>query len=206
MARTRDEALHATRRQDILAAAARVFKAKGFHLARTEDICAEAGLSAGTLFRHFPDKRSMIVAIADVEFERLRSEIAQLSTKEGILWLTKITAEELEQLIEPKGFELGTDSWLELARDGEGRKRLLAVDQTLRQMISRQLEQGMAEGWIRGSVDSDGTAAILLALFSGLQLGSEVGLAVNTKATACAIADLFGGLLVSRSSSTNSQP
>ena len=206
MARTRDEALHATRRQDILAAAARVFKAKGFHLARTEDICAEAGLSAGTLFRHFPDKRSMIVAIADVEFERLRSEIEQLSTKEGILWLTKITAEELEQLIEPKGFELGTDSWLELARDGEGRKRLLAVDQTLRQMISRQLEQGMAEGWIRKSVDSDGTAAILLALFSGLQLGSEVGLAVNTKATACAIADLFGGLLVSRSSSTNSQP
>jgi len=202
MARTRDEALHATRRQDILAAAARVFKAKGFHLARTEDICAEAGLSAGTLFRHFPDKRSMIVAIADVEFERLRSEIEQLSTKEGILWLTKITAEELEQLIEPKGFELGTDSWLELARDGEGRKRLLAVDQTLRQMISRQLEQGMAEGWIRKSVDSDGTAAILLALFSGLQLGSEVGLAVNTKATACAIADLFGGLLVSRSSLT----
>lgn len=206
MARTRDEALHATRRQDILAAAARVFKAKGFHLARTEDICAEAGLSAGTLFRHFPDKRSMIVAIADVEFERLRSEIEQLSTKEGILWLTKITAEELAQLIEPKGFELGTDSWLELARDGEGRKRLLAVDHSLRQMISRQLEQGKAEGWIRKPVDSDGTAAILLALFSGLQLESEVGLAVDTQATAYAIADLFGGLLISRSSSTINQP
>ena len=197
MARTRDEALHATRRQDILAAAARVFKAKGFHLARTEDICAESGLSAGTLFRHFPDKRSMIAAIADVEFERLRSEIEQLSTREGILWLTQIKAEELAQLIEPKGFELGTDSWLELARDGEGRKRLLLVDQTLRQMISRQLEQGKAEGWIRKSVDSDGTAAILLALFSGLQLGSEVGLAVDTQATACAIADLFGGLILS---------
>ncbi len=197
MARTRDEALHATRRQDILAAAARVFKVKGFHLARTEDICAESGLSAGTLFRHFPDKRSMIAAIADIEFERLRSEIEQLSTREGILWLTRLTAEELAQLIEPKGFELGTDSWLELARDGEGRKRLLVVDQTLRQMISRQLEQGKAEGWIRKSVDSDGTAAILLALFSGLQLGSEVGLAVDTQATACAIADLFGGLLLS---------
>ena len=197
MARARDEALHATRRQDILAAAARVFKAMGFHLARTEDICAESGLSAGTLFRHFPDKRSMIAAIADVELERLRSEIEQLSTREGILWLTQIKAEELAQLIEPKGFELGTDSWLELARDGEGRKRLLLVDQTLRQMISRQLEQGKAEGWIRKSVDSDGTAAILLALFSGLQLGSEVGLAVDTQATACAIADLFGGLLLS---------
>jgi AcrR family transcriptional regulator len=197
MARTRDEALHATRRQDILAAAARVFKAKGFHLARTEDICEEAGLSAGSLFRHFPDKRSMIAAIADVEFERWRSEIEEFSTKEGILWLTQITARELAKLIEPKGFELGTDSWLELARDSEGRKRLISGDETLRQMISRQLEQGKAEGWIRKSVDSDGTAAILLALFSGLQLESEVGLAVDTKATACAIADLFGGLLVS---------
>ena len=195
MARTRDEALHATRRQDILAAAARVFKAKGFHLARTEDICAESGLSAGTLFRHFPDKRSMIAAIADVEFERLRSEIEQLSTREGILWLTRLTAEELAQLIEPKGFELGTDSWLELARDSEGRKRLLEVNHGWRQMISRQLEQGKAEGWIRKSIDSEGTATILLALFSGLQLEREVGLAVDTKATARAIADLFGGLL-----------
>ena len=197
MARTRDEALHATRRQDILAAAARVFKAKGFHLARTEDICAESGLSAGTLFRHFPDKRSMIAAIADVEFERLRSEIEQLSTREGILWLTQIKAEELAQLIEPKGFELGTDSWLELARDSEGRKRLLEVNHGWRQMISRQLEQGKAEGWIRKSIDSEGTATILLALFSGLQLEREVGLAVDTKATACAIADLFGGLILS---------
>jgi hypothetical protein len=148
----------------------------------------------------------MIAAIADVEFERWRSEIEEFSTKEGILWLTQITARELAKLIEPKGFELGTDSWLELARDSEGRKRLISGDETLRQMISRQLEQGKAEGWIRKSVDSDGTAAILLALFSGLQLESEVGLAVDTKATACAIADLFGGLLVSRSSSTNSQP
>ncbi len=195
MARTRDEALHATRRQDILAAAARVFKAKGFHLARTEDICAESGLSAGTLFRHFPDKRSMIAAIADVEFERLRSEIEKLSTREGILWLTRLTAEELAQLIEPKGFELGTDSWLELARDSEGRKRLLEVNHGWRQMISRQLEQGKSEGWIRKSIDSKGTATILLALFSGLQLEREVGLAVDSKATACAIADLFGGLL-----------
>jgi hypothetical protein len=117
-----------------------------------------------------------------------------------------ISTEELEQLIEPKGFELGTDSWLELARDGEGRKRLLEVNNGWRQMISRQLELGKAEGWIRKSIDSEGTATILLALFSGLQLEREVGLAVDTKATACAIADLFGGLLVSRSSSTNSQP
>lgn len=196
MARTRDEKLHTDRQQDILAAAARVFKAKGFHLARTEDICAEAGLSAGTLFRHFPDKRSMITAIADVEFERFRTEIEQLATREGILWLTQITATDLAQVLEPKGFELGTDSWLELARDEDGRRRLLAVDQTLRKTIARQLKRGQAEGWIRKSINCEGTAAILLALFSGLQLESEVGLAVNTKATAGAMADLFGSLIL----------
>ena len=50
---------------------------------------------------------------------------------------------------------------------------------------------------VLNAMDSEGTATILLALFSGLQLEREVGLAVDTKATACAIADLFGGLLPS---------
>ncbi|MCZ8338683.1 MAG: TetR/AcrR family transcriptional regulator [Burkholderiaceae bacterium] len=166
-------------------------EAKGFHLARTEDICAEAGLSAGTLFRHFPDKRSMIMAIADVEFERFRAEIEALATREGIAWLTRITAADLAQLLEPKGFDLGTDSWLELARDAKGGRRLLGVDLKLQRTLARQLARGQAEGWIRASLDCEGTAAVVLALFSGVRLDGEVGVTVNTKATARAMADLF---------------
>ncbi|WP_244106837.1 TetR/AcrR family transcriptional regulator [Burkholderia cenocepacia] len=75
MARTRNENLHQQRRAQILTAAARVFKAKGFHGARTEDICAAADMSAGAVFRYFADKREMIDAIISVEVERYTAGI-----------------------------------------------------------------------------------------------------------------------------------
>jgi TetR/AcrR family transcriptional regulator, repressor for uid operon len=196
MARTRDEALHAQRHDDILQAAARVFKAKGFHLARTEDICAEAQLSAGTLFRHFPDKRAIIMAIADIEFASYQSEVSKLATREGIRWLSQITPQELTTLLRPRGFELGVDSWLELARDPQGRQRLLAADKSLRQTLAKELKRGQNEGWVRKSLDCPGAATVVLSLFSGLMFDAELGLTIDTPATARAMADLFGGFLL----------
>jgi TetR/AcrR family transcriptional regulator, repressor for uid operon len=196
MARTKDAALHAQRHHDILRAAARVFKAKGFHLARTEDICAEAQLSAGTLFRHFPDKRSMITAIADIEFDNYRTELGRLVTCEGIRWLSKITAEDLAELLRPRGFQLSADSWLELARDPQGRTRLLKLDKQLRQTLTKELRRGQAEGWVDKSLDCQGAANLVLALFSGLLFDAELGLAIDIKATARAMADLFSGFLL----------
>lgn len=195
MARTKDQALHDQRHRAILLAAARVFKAKGFHLARTEDICAEAGLSAGTLFRHFPDKWSMIVAIAEIEFERYEAELGRLATREGIAWLANLSAGDLDELLRPRGFDLGVDSWLEISRDPEGRKRLHAVDRRLRRTLATELKRGQTEGWVKPTLDCDGTASVVLALFSGLLFDAEVGISIDTQATAAAIRSLFGAYL-----------
>ena len=197
MVRIKDESLHAQRHHEILEAAARVFKAKGFHLARTEDICVEAQISPGTLFRHFPDKRAMIMAIANIEFENYKAELDKLATREGIRWLSQITARDLAGLLKPKGFELSADSWLELARDEEGRARLAGVDKRLREGFAKELRRGQAEGWIRKSLDCQGAATLVLALFSGLMIDAEIGIVIDTKATARAMADLFSGLLPS---------
>jgi TetR/AcrR family transcriptional regulator, repressor for uid operon len=196
MARHRDDTLHAQRRADILRSAAQVFKAKGFHLARTEDICSEANLSAGTLFRHFPDKRSMIMAIMEIEFEQYKTDVQQLATKQGIQWLAQIGPDGLAELLQPKGFDLGTDSWLEMARDPEGRQRMLAFDQKLRQTLSKELKRGQADGWVRPSLDCVGAANLILALFSGLYFDHELGFAIEPKATARALADLVSGFVL----------
>lgn len=191
MARTKDETLHQQRREAILRAAARVFKAEGFHRARTEDICAEAAASAGTVFRYFPDKRAMIMAIAELEFERYRQEIQRLATPEGLRWLTQIEAADLSELLRPTDFDLGTDSWLELARDADSRQRLLAFDRQLRADLVRELVRGQQEGWVRPSLDSGGAANVILAIFSGLDFDSELGATIEPAATAQALADLF---------------
>ncbi|QIL45127.1 TetR/AcrR family transcriptional regulator [Acidovorax sp. HDW3] len=190
MPRTRNESLHQERRQDILQAAARVFKAKGFHLARTEDICTEAGMSAGTLFRHFPDKRAMIMAIAEIEFEHYKRELEQLATRDGIRWLARITPQELREVLQPQGFELGTDSWLELARDSEGRQRWVAFDRRLRESLAQELLRGQKNGWVRPALNCVGAANMILALFSGLLFDAEMGIDIDFQANASALADL----------------
>ena len=65
--------LQSDRRAEILAAAQRCFVRSGFHGASMQDICAEAGMSPGNLYRYFPSKEALIAGIA----ERDRAEVAQ---------------------------------------------------------------------------------------------------------------------------------
>ncbi|GAA6142402.1 hypothetical protein NBRC116584_22200 [Hydrogenophaga sp. 5NK40-0174] len=189
--RKKDEGLHERRKEEILVAAARVFRLKGFHLARTEDICAEASLSAGTVFRYFPDKRAMIDAIAEIEFANHREQVRSLATKEGLKWMARVKPGELTSMLQVSTFGLGTDSWLELARDPHGKERLLAFDAELRATLTCELTRGQEEGWVRKDLDTAGTADIVLAIFSGLSFDSELGALSRPNRTARAIADLF---------------
>ena len=61
------------RRAEILAAAQRCFVRSGFHGASMQDICAEAGMSPGNLYRYFPSKEALIAGIA----ERDRAEVGR---------------------------------------------------------------------------------------------------------------------------------
>ncbi|MFN6170945.1 MAG: TetR/AcrR family transcriptional regulator [Burkholderiales bacterium] len=191
MARTKDHMLHEKRQEEILLAAARVFKTRGFHAARTEDICAEAGLSAGTVFRHFPDKRAMIAAIAARELEHYQLEVQRLATREGLQWLTRLTEKELSELLCPTVYDLGADSWLELVRDEAGRKQLLGVDKKLRATLAAALSRGQKEGWVRKSLEPHGAVNVILAVFSGLAFDQEIGARTTTAATAATLSALF---------------
>jgi TetR/AcrR family transcriptional regulator, transcriptional repressor of aconitase len=51
------------RREHILNSARRCFMRDGFHATSMQDLVAEAGLSAGAVYRYFASKDEMIVAI-----------------------------------------------------------------------------------------------------------------------------------------------
>src|SRR5437764_6551531 len=65
--------LAADRRSEILAAAQACFARAGFHQTSMQEICAEAGMSPGNLYRYFRSKEAIIAGIA----ERDRTEVAQ---------------------------------------------------------------------------------------------------------------------------------
>jgi AcrR family transcriptional regulator len=61
----------ADRRQRILAAAVRVFAARGFHASRVGDIAEEAGVAHGLLYHYFPSKEAVLQTIFRDSWSRL---------------------------------------------------------------------------------------------------------------------------------------
>ena len=65
--------LIAARRNQILAAAAKVFAEKGFHPTTIKDIAAEAGIAHGTIYNYFENKTALLLGI----FDRMKESIVQ---------------------------------------------------------------------------------------------------------------------------------
>lgn len=53
------------RREAVLDAAARLFRARGFHGVSVDDLGAAAGISGPGLYRHFPSKDAVLMAVLD---------------------------------------------------------------------------------------------------------------------------------------------
>ena len=73
--RPRDEGLAERRREEILAAATRVFADRGFPDTDLELVAREVGVSKGTLYRYFPSKRDLFLAAVDRGMLGLREEL-----------------------------------------------------------------------------------------------------------------------------------
>ena len=62
----------------ILEAGSQVLSKHGFAGSTTDRIAERAGVSIGTLYQYFPNKRSILVALADLYLERLHGGLAKV--------------------------------------------------------------------------------------------------------------------------------
>lgn len=72
-------------REKVVAAAAAAFAESGLD-AQVEDIARRAGVGVGTLYRHFPTKEALVVALADAHFERIADTIEAALDEPGDAW------------------------------------------------------------------------------------------------------------------------
>ena len=75
---TRKERQEQTREQ-VIAAAARVFARRGYHRATVEEIASEAGFTIGALYSNFRGKEELFLAIADRQTEAQVGEIRAIA-------------------------------------------------------------------------------------------------------------------------------
>jgi AcrR family transcriptional regulator len=66
-------------REIIVQAASRVFSEKGYHKAQIADIVRVAGISTGSIYAHFKDKRDLFEQIIRENLESLRATLKELS-------------------------------------------------------------------------------------------------------------------------------
>ena len=85
MARLADPALAERRRQQILDAARACFRERGFRQTTIEEICAEARISPGALYRYFDSKTDIIAAIALDARADAEAMLAGLSDAERLM-------------------------------------------------------------------------------------------------------------------------
>lgn len=71
-----------TKYQDIVRAAAKVFKVKGYHAATVQDIAKEVGLLKGSLYYHIQSKEQLLLEVLLSAVKVLQGGLSQVLTSE----------------------------------------------------------------------------------------------------------------------------
>lgn len=85
----------AERPAEILAAAEQVFSRCGYERATTREIAAEAGVSEGSLYRYFANKRAILLALIDRVGESWRQDVEQITAETYEEALVQLVARRL---------------------------------------------------------------------------------------------------------------
>ncbi|WP_282786069.1 TetR/AcrR family transcriptional regulator [Nocardia sp. CC201C] len=94
------------RRQQILEAAQTCFARKGLHTATMQDVFAEAGLSAGAVYRYFKSKDDIVAALIYQASSGLRESLTAAVHRDPLPTppeLVRLMAETITQQAEPGG-------------------------------------------------------------------------------------------------------
>ena len=96
-----DSAVH-PRREELLAAAARVFSARGYERASLREICAAAGILAGSMYHHFRSKEDLFVSLHAEGFRTLHERLDRALEGRTDPWerLEAAIAAHLAQLVD----------------------------------------------------------------------------------------------------------
>ena len=170
MARLADPLLADRRRRQILDAALACFRRRGFHQATMQEICAEANMSAGALYRYFGSKAEIIGAIA--EDKHADSDNAFLeATRNGSLIdaLSLMARDFFEKFAEGDG-ALIADIFAEAIRDDAVAAPLLKINQNSLDYCVEAIKTAQARGEIDEKLEAREAANTLFAAIEGIAL------------------------------------
>jgi AcrR family transcriptional regulator len=160
--------LQSDRRDEILTAAQRCFVRSGFHGASMQEICAEAGMSPGNLYRYFPSKEALIAGIAERDRAEVAQQFARADLSHGLFNVLEAMAHHYFAEREREQVLLCTEVMAEARRHPEIARISTSFDADVRKWLTELLRAAAERGDIPGNVDFDGVVTMLMIIADGV--------------------------------------
>ncbi|NWG25779.1 MAG: TetR/AcrR family transcriptional regulator [Pseudorhodoplanes sp.] len=162
--------LQTDRREEILEAARRCFARSGFHQASMQEICAEAGMSPGNLYRYFPSKEAIIAGLIEVDSATAAANFAAVGdAPDFFTGLAKLARQYLVER-SPEELALCAEIRAESRRNPEIARIQRAIDFEVRAGLVAVLRAAAERGEIARELDFEQAVNVLLALGDGVEV------------------------------------
>ncbi|MBZ9935887.1 TetR/AcrR family transcriptional regulator [Mesorhizobium sp. BR1-1-16] len=162
---------HEARRAQVLDAARICFARSGFRGASMQEICSEAKMSPGALYRYFPSKETIIEAIAADERCDAAAIVETMRGDAPLLDRTVRCAMNYFAFMREAGAsslmaEIGAES----LRNSAIGQRFARIDDHVRATIDDILSEAVGRGEIPPIDDMNATIGVLMAAVDGIAL------------------------------------
>jgi AcrR family transcriptional regulator len=196
--------LQADRRSEILAAAQTCFARAGFHQTSMQEICAEAGMSPGNLYRYFRSKEDIIAGIAERDRAEAAQQLASIGTGDFFDGLAALAHHHLvESTIEE--VSLCAELMAESRRNPAVARIYQEMERDMRARFIALLRDASERGEIRRDIDFDGTVTVLFALADGLSWRRAVQPAFDAEAVMPLVLGMVEHLLTKSASANDNR-
>ena len=154
----------------ILDAAVRRFAIAGYDAASVDDICAEAGVSKGAFYHHFPTKQAVFLALMQGWLAMIdlgMEAVHQDSVPETLVTMTDLLPGVFAAA--ENRLPMFLEFWLQASRDETVWKAIIAPYRHYQEHFSKLIQAGMDEGSLK-PVEPEVAAQVIVSLAVGLVL------------------------------------
>jgi AcrR family transcriptional regulator len=160
--------LAADRRNEILDAARRCFVRSGFQGASMQEICAEAGMSPGNLYRYFSSKEALIAGLAARDQAEVSGEFASVDLSAGLFKVLEGLAHHHFSERPDEQVLMCTEVMAQARRHQEIGGILQNFRADVRQWLRTLFEAGQSRGDIPADVDIEPVITMLMLIADGV--------------------------------------
>jgi len=156
-------------RQALVRAAYNQIAQRGFEGLRTREVAAEVGLNIATLHYYFPTKEALIGGVVDYAMQRFRSTLTPHGSPADQLANHLRAVHDLLRDEPQLGGVMG-ELALRSARDSQIAGIMHSSNDTWHRTVRGLLRRAVRQGHLRPELDSDGAAAMIVAVLSSMTL------------------------------------